>query len=98
MTEKWNPVDYHRHSYPQYAFALGLLERLRLNGDERILDVGCGDGKVTAALAARVPRGSVLGIDASPGHDRVRAHDVPRVGASEPVISLWRRSEAHVPP
>ncbi len=66
MTEKWNPVDYHEHSYPQYAFALGLLKRLRFNGDERILDVGCGDGKVTAALAARVLRGSVLGIDASP--------------------------------
>ncbi len=60
------PSRLSQHSYPQYAFALGLLERLRLNGDERILDVGCGDGKVTAALAARVPRGSVLGIDASP--------------------------------
>jgi len=66
MTNKWDPVDYHEHSYPQYAFALGLLERLRLNGDERVLDVGCGDGKVTAELATRVPHGSVLGIDASP--------------------------------
>jgi trans-aconitate methyltransferase len=66
MTDKWDPVDYHEHSYPQYAFALGLLERLHLNGDERILDVGCGDGKVTVELAERVPRGCVLGIDASP--------------------------------
>jgi trans-aconitate methyltransferase len=66
MTDGWNPADYHEHSYPQYAFALGLLERLRLNGDERILDVGCGDGKVSAELATRVPHGSVLGIDASP--------------------------------
>ena len=66
MTDKWNPVDYHQHSYLQYTFALGLLERLRLNGDERILDIGCGDGKVTAELATRVPHGCVLGIDASP--------------------------------
>ncbi|MGZ4863806.1 MAG: class I SAM-dependent methyltransferase [Halobacteriota archaeon] len=66
MTAKWDSVDYHKHSYPQYAFALGLLQRLGLNGDERILDIGCGDGKVTATLAMRVPRGSVLGIDASP--------------------------------
>jgi len=64
--ETWDPVDYYEHSYPQYALALGLLERLRLNGNERILDVGCGDGKVTAELATRVPHGSVLGIDASP--------------------------------
>ena len=66
MTETWDPADYYEHSYPQYALALGLLERLRLNGNERTLDVGCGDGKVTAELAARVPHGSVLGIDASP--------------------------------
>jgi trans-aconitate methyltransferase len=66
MTETWDPADYYEHSYPQYALALGLLERLRLNGDERILDVGCGDGKVTAELATRVPNGSVLGIDVSP--------------------------------
>jgi len=63
--DKWDPADYHKHSYPQYAFALGLVERLRLLGNERILDVGCGDGKITAELAARVSHGSVLGIDTS---------------------------------
>ena len=36
-----------------------------LRGDEHILDVGCGDGKVTAEIARAVPRGSVLGVDAS---------------------------------
>jgi trans-aconitate methyltransferase len=36
-----------------------------LRGDEHILDVGCGDGKVTAELARAVPRGSVTGADAS---------------------------------
>jgi trans-aconitate 2-methyltransferase len=30
-----------------------------------VLDVGCGDGTVTARIADRVPRGSVLGIDPS---------------------------------
>ena len=38
---------------------------LTLKGGERILDVGCGDGKITAEIAARVPRGSVLGVDPS---------------------------------
>ncbi len=63
--DKWDPADYYKHSYPQYAFALGLVERLKLLGNERILDIGCGDGKITAELAARVSHGSVLGIDAS---------------------------------
>ncbi|MGZ7124239.1 MAG: class I SAM-dependent methyltransferase [Halobacteriota archaeon] len=65
MTDKWDPEDYHKHSYPQYAFALGLVKRLELRGHERILDIGCGDGKITAELAARVSHGSVLGIDNS---------------------------------
>jgi trans-aconitate 2-methyltransferase len=42
------------------------LAELTFAGDERLLDVGCGDGFVTRAIAARLPRGSVLGIDASP--------------------------------
>jgi len=66
LTDKWDPADYYKHSYPQYAFALGLVGRLALRGDERILDIGSGDGKITAELAARVSQGSVLGIDTSP--------------------------------
>jgi trans-aconitate 2-methyltransferase len=65
LTDLWDPSDYYKHSYPQYAFALGLVGRLALRGDEHILDVGCGDGKITAVLAARVSHGSVLGIDTS---------------------------------
>jgi trans-aconitate 2-methyltransferase len=42
--------------------ALALLE---LKGNERILDIGCGNGKITREIAARVPQGSVLGVDAS---------------------------------
>ncbi len=42
-----------------------LRDELSIWGDERILDLGCGDGVLTARLAALVPRGSVLGIDAS---------------------------------
>ncbi len=36
-----------------------------LRGDERILDIGCGDGKISADLSRFVPEGSVLGIDPS---------------------------------
>jgi trans-aconitate methyltransferase len=62
----WNPADYAANSASQLAWARELIARLELRGDERILDVGCGDGKVTAELARAVPRGAVLGIDSSP--------------------------------
>jgi trans-aconitate 2-methyltransferase len=64
MTE-WHASDYHRESSLQQAMAEEQLARLTLDGGERILDVGCGDGKITAAIAARVERGSVLGVDPS---------------------------------
>jgi trans-aconitate 2-methyltransferase len=39
---------------------------LELSGDERVLDAGCGTGKVTAMLRDRLPRGAVIALDGSP--------------------------------
>jgi trans-aconitate methyltransferase len=36
-----------------------------LGAQDRVLDVGCGNGKITAAIAERIPQGSVLGVDPS---------------------------------
>src|ERR1700751_1168879 len=64
MTE-WNASEYARISTLQAAMAEEVLALLELKGNERILDVGCGNGKVTAEIAARVPQGAVVGIDPS---------------------------------
>jgi len=61
----WNAADYAANSAVQQIWARELIAKLNLRGDEHILDVGCGDGKVTAELARAVPRGSVTGTDAS---------------------------------
>jgi trans-aconitate 2-methyltransferase len=68
MTE-WHGSDYNQHNSLQQTMAQEQLSRLTLAGDERVLDLGCGDGKITAQIAARVPRGSVLGVD--PSHDMI---------------------------
>jgi len=62
---KWNAADYAANSVVQQAWARELIARLKQRGDERILDVGCGDGKVTAEIARAVPHGAVVGVDAS---------------------------------
>lgn len=64
MTE-WNAADYSRQSGLQAAMAAEVLSKLDLAGNERVLDVGCGDGKVTAQIAGRVPGGTVVGVDPS---------------------------------
>src|SRR5450432_1139870 len=68
MTE-WNASAYDQQSSLQQVMAVEELGRLKLNGGERILDVGCGNGKITAEIADRVSRGSVLGVD--PSHDMI---------------------------
>lgn len=62
---KWNAADYAANSVVQQTWARELIAKLNLRGDEQILDVGCGDGKVTAEIARAVPSGTVMGIDAS---------------------------------
>jgi trans-aconitate methyltransferase len=62
---EWDASDYRRQSSLQWLMAEELLTRLSFRGDERVLDIGCGDGKITAVIAEGVPQGSVLGIDPS---------------------------------
>src|SRR5205823_13363560 len=64
MTE-WDAAEYSRRSSLQEAMAQEVLALLDLKGSERILDVGCGDGKITAEIASRAARGSVVGVDPS---------------------------------
>ena len=66
MTRDWNAESYQRVSAPMEAMGREVLDRLELRGDERVLDAGCGTGRVTAALVERVPRGEVVAVDGSP--------------------------------
>lgn len=62
----WDAADYVAHSAAQQAWARELIDKLRLRGDESVLDIGCGDGRATAMIAERLPCGSALGVDNSP--------------------------------
>ena len=63
---EWNAEGYHRVSDPHVAWGLRVLARLPLEGDECVLDIGCGTGRLTERLLERLPRGHVVGIDLSP--------------------------------
>lgn len=65
MAIKWDASDYAKNSQGQFRWAMDNVGKLALQGSESVLDVGCGDGKITAEIAKLVPHGRVLGIDRS---------------------------------
>jgi len=65
MTFEFDADKYIKASSHQRQWGNKLIQQLNLKGHERILDLGCGDGELTAHLAELVPDGSVIGIDAS---------------------------------
>ncbi len=62
---RWDARDYAQHSSIQFLWALELIRKLELKGHEHVLDIGCGDGKVTAKIASLLQDGFVLGVDSS---------------------------------
>jgi trans-aconitate 2-methyltransferase len=65
MTFEFDAEKYKKASLHQKEWGKKLISKLSLKGNEKILDLGCGDGVITAQLAELVPDGLVIGIDAS---------------------------------
>lgn len=62
--KNWKPKEYNEQCVLQYNTAMAMLNTLPLKGNEKILDVGCGTGKISLQIAKdRVPKGCVLGVD-----------------------------------
>jgi trans-aconitate 2-methyltransferase len=76
----WNASVYHRVSAPQTAWGTEVLERLELSGRERVLDAGCGTGKLTRLLAERLPHGHVVALDSSKDMLGVAARELASFG------------------
>ena len=103
---EWDAEVYHRVSDIQFGWAMEVLDRLSLNGDELVLDAGCGSGRVTQALADRLPRGRIIAVDASsemvekakqvlgPRAD-VRAVDLVRLEIEEQVDLVFSNAVFH---
>jgi trans-aconitate 2-methyltransferase len=102
----WEATTYDRVSDVQAEWARAVLDRLPLNGDETVLDAGCGSGRVTAMLLERLPRGHVVAADASPSmveHARaalgdratVVLSDLTELELDEPVDAAFSNAVFH---
>ena len=79
MPHAWDAADYRANSSMQLALAVEFLQRIELEPGDRVLDVGCGDGKVTALVAARVQPGAVVGADRSAAMIALARQEHPEV-------------------
>lgn len=75
VTHEFDGHKYQQASAHQREWGSRLITELSLQGTERVLDLGCGDGALTAQIADLVPAGDVVGIDASKGMiDAAQSH------------------------
>jgi trans-aconitate 2-methyltransferase len=102
----WEASTYDRVSHIQAEWARAVLDRLPLNGDETVLDAGCGSGRVTAMLLERLPHGHVVAVDAAPSmveHARkalgdratVILSDLTELELDEPVDAAFSNAVFH---
>ncbi|HST12977.1 MAG TPA: class I SAM-dependent methyltransferase [Terriglobales bacterium] len=78
MSKEWNASLYHQISAPQVSWGKKVLSRVSLRGDERLLDAGCGTGRLTRDLLETLPHGKVVALDVSQNMlDEARAYLEP---------------------
>jgi trans-aconitate methyltransferase len=65
MAHEFDGKKYQKASAHQKEWGNKIIAEFELKGNEHILDLGCGDGVLTAQLATLVPDGFVMGIDSS---------------------------------
>jgi trans-aconitate methyltransferase len=64
VTQIWDPQQYEQNGAFVHGLAGGVLEWLAPQAEERILDLGCGDGQLTKRIVAT--GATVVGLDSSP--------------------------------
>jgi trans-aconitate 2-methyltransferase len=102
----WDAETYDRLSNPQVEMARAVLARLPLDGDETVLDAGCGSGRVTELLLERLPHGHVVAVDGAPsmveqargalgGRATVIQSDLIELSLPEPVDAAFSNAVFH---
>lgn len=61
----WNPAKYAQYADHRGRPFFDLVSRIDSAAPRRVVDLGCGPGELTAALAVRWPDAEVVGIDSS---------------------------------
>jgi trans-aconitate 2-methyltransferase len=92
--EVWDPELYGRFADERSRPLHELMARVRAVEPARVVDLGCGDGALTATLSERWPGASVLGVDSSESMlAQAAARKSDRLSFVLGAIQEWRPEE-----
>lgn len=85
----WNPAQYLKFAGHRLRPALDLLSRIEDEQPGRVVDLGCGAGNVTKALASRWTEAEITGVDTSPEMLEKARGELPGVNWIEGSAENW---------
>lgn len=93
----WDPVQYSRYSGERGRPFFDLIGQIAAIEPDTVVDLGCGPGDLTAALASRWPCARVTGLDSSPEMiaQATTAHGAGQHSAHDLMFSVTRAEDFH---
>src|SRR6266508_3986284 len=82
MTDTWNPAQYNKFQREREQPFHDLFSMIRPSPGTRVVDLGCGTGKLTRQLHARLAARETFGIDRSPRMLAAQQNEPPTAGLS----------------
>jgi len=86
---RWDPERYLTYADERGRPFVELVARVRADRPERVVDLGCGPGNLTALLADRWPDAEILGLDSSPEMVAAARMAEPRVSFDVADLRAW---------
>ena len=93
MAADWDPVAYLRFAGERARPFVDLLAQVRHGSPALVVDLGCGEGALTASLAARWPAARVIGVDSSAGMIAAAAAHADPVAFVQADVRDWQPGE-----
>jgi trans-aconitate 2-methyltransferase len=86
----WDPTQYRKFAGHRLRPALDLIAAIPLESPATIVDLGCGEGRVTQLLRERWPRAALTGVDDSVAMLTVAGRESPDIDWRRRDVATWR--------
>jgi trans-aconitate 2-methyltransferase len=89
----WDPALYEQFMGSRLRPGIDLIANIPDVAADRVIDLGCGTGRLTERLRARWPRAEVVGLDSSPAMLEQAREDFPAIEWTEGDVADWAPEE-----